>query len=437
MAAVYEATHLALNKRVAIKILLPEFRRHPEVAPRFIREGQAAVRVNHPNILDVTDAGTQDGFTFLVMEYLEGSDLAAFFTRELWSPRDIAELPKPLRDLFARWHDVLLLPVEVILDLLLPVVVGVQAAHERGVIHRDLKPQNIFLHCNPVEGIVPKVVDFGISRLLDQESRTQLIMGSLLYMAPEQSYGIQHATSRSDVYALGVILYEGLTGKRPIEHSEHESDLDFLVRLRSAVPTPPRRYRPDLSEGLEQVILQALRHDPVSRYPSAGALGQALLPYAREELRRKLGDLLCAGVVVASPMRQGSPRRRWSVAMGLLAVGLALTAIYNWRLRMIPEGERPSGSAGMPSSSLLVRQPEGTTAGSSKSGPRPSAEAGTRGIEESAVPSPTPPPVGVRRSPQSAASSPRRTNSSGAVHSKVVVPHPLHMEIDADGNPIP
>src|SRR5450755_3731123 len=142
MGSVYEAVHLGLKKRFAIKTLLPSLAQSPEAQARFLREGEAASRMNHPNVVDVTDVGTEGGVPYLVMEYLEGETLGDFSARR--GPLDVA----------------------VAVDLLLPAISAVAAGHDEGVIHRDLKPQNIFLARSAWGEPVPKILDFGVSKLL-------------------------------------------------------------------------------------------------------------------------------------------------------------------------------------------------------------------------------------------------------------------------------
>jgi serine/threonine-protein kinase len=265
MGAVYEGTHLDLKKRVAIKTLRPTLAALPGARARFLREGEAASRIQHRNVVDVTDVGTTDGVTYLVMELLEGQDLADRLTQA-----GSLSIPETM-------------------DILLPVLAAIGVAHDEGVIHRDLKPENIFLARTRYTAMEPKVLDFGISKISSRGSGNTLAltgtgasMGTPYYMAPEQIRSAAGADARSDQYALGAILYQCLTGRRP-----HDGATVYEV-IRSVGDgsfAPPRAVRPDLPAGLEQVVLRAMRLDPAQRFPSVRALGQALLPFATAATR--------------------------------------------------------------------------------------------------------------------------------------------------------
>ena len=259
MGVVYEAQHTDLRKRVAIKVMKAELAVNAEARTRFLREGEAAARIHHPHVVDVSDVGTHEGMPFLVMEYLEGEDLAGLLARER------------------------LLPVERTLDLLLPAMAGIAAGHSFGVIHRDLKPQNIFLARGWDGELVPKVLDFGVSKLLDPTAgaasvtKAGALYGTLNYMSPEQAHGAVDIGPATDQYALGTILYECFTGQRtfPGEHT-----LDVLRRVAAGEFVVPRTLRPDLPPALEGVVMRALQRDPSARHESVIGLGRALMPFA-------------------------------------------------------------------------------------------------------------------------------------------------------------
>jgi serine/threonine protein kinase len=263
MASVYEARHTALGKRVAIKVLHPHLSSNPVAAARFVREGRAASAVRHPNVVEVFEIGIQSGTPYLVMELLEGGDLATH--------------------LHARGR----LSVSVALDILLPTASAVAAAHAVGVIHRDLKPRNIFLAYERRTGLRPKVVDFGISKVShDGDDRaltaTESLLGTLDYMAPEQARSAKNATERSDQYALGVILYECLTGRKPFSGS---STYELLHAVVTAPFATPRALGVDIDSALEAVILRAMSRDPRERFSSVDSFGRALLPFASQMAR--------------------------------------------------------------------------------------------------------------------------------------------------------
>jgi eukaryotic-like serine/threonine-protein kinase len=260
MGSVYEAIHRDLKKRVAIKTLHPAVAAMPGARARFLREGEAASRIRHPNVVDVTDVATEGAISYLVMEYLEGEDLSALIART--GP----------------------LPVAKAVDLLLPVFAAIAVAHDEGVIHRDLKPENIFLARGRIGGIEPKVLDFGISKLTSSGTGNTLAltgtgasMGTPYYIAPEQVRSAAGVDARSDQYALGAILYECMTGRRA---HQGETIYEVIRSVGEGSFPRPRAHRPDLPVEIEQVILRAMALDPARRFPSVRALGRSLLGFA-------------------------------------------------------------------------------------------------------------------------------------------------------------
>jgi len=260
MGAVYEALHTGLNKRFALKVMVSEHTRDPQLVQRFLREGEAAARVRHPHIVDVSDVGTRDGVAYLVMEYLDGRSLA----EEL-----AAEGPMPVRAL---------------VSVLLPVCAALAAAHDAGVVHRDLKPENIFLARGPRGERLPKLVDFGISRIgaLDDPQAQRLtgsavILGTPCYMAPEQTQGARFVDALSDQYALGVVMYECTTGHLPFLG---ETLFGTLRAILSDTPRPPTEHVPGLDPTFARLILRAMSRDRLDRFPDLRALGHSLLRFA-------------------------------------------------------------------------------------------------------------------------------------------------------------
>ncbi|HET6150004.1 MAG TPA: serine/threonine-protein kinase [Polyangia bacterium] len=268
MGAVYEAIHPVLKKRVAIKTLLPALAAQADARARFLREGEAASRINHPNVVAVHDVGTVGETPFLVMEYLEGETLDALLGR-----RSVLSVVESV-------------------DIMLPVISAVAAGHDQGVIHRDLKPQNIFLSRGPWGEAIPKVLDFGVSKLVgDLESAvltgTQAVLGTVAYMSPEQARGARGVDAKSDQYAIGLILYEMVTGGRA---HPGESALEILHHIASGTIVPPRVMRPDLLSTMDEVLVRCLAAQPRDRFPSLRLVGQALLPLAGEKTRFGLAD---------------------------------------------------------------------------------------------------------------------------------------------------
>jgi serine/threonine-protein kinase len=271
MGAVYEAQHTHLKKRVALKTLYPRLARVPEARARFLREGEAASRMRHPHIVDVTDVGSDGETPFLVMEYLEGEDLSALLAR---SRR---------------------LSLEESLELLLPAIAAVAAGHTAGIVHRDLKPQNVFLAKGYAGDIVPKVLDFGVSKLAAEGEElvaltgTAAVFGTPAYMSPEQARGAKGVDARSDQYSMAAVLYECVTGRRA-----HEGDHPLAVvrKIGDGDLVPPRQHRPDLPEAFEQLLLRALAREPGDRFASMSDFGKALVPFASPRSRLLWGPVL-------------------------------------------------------------------------------------------------------------------------------------------------
>lgn len=252
MGAVYEARHTVLNHRRAIKMLLPEAARG-ELAQRFIGEAKAAAAIDHPGIVRVDNIGTlEDGRSFIVMELLRGHDCSHLTDRG----------PQPL---------------DVALSIVVQACSALHAAHEIGIIHRDLKPANLWLAS---DGRV-KVLDFGIAKLsaaISPGVRTssQMIAGTVGYLAPEQGRGLARVDRRADVFSLGVILFRLLTGRMPWD-AMSIGDHVYLV-TRHDVPIPdPAQFRSDLPDGWSMIIRSCLAADPAARPPTARVLAEHLV----------------------------------------------------------------------------------------------------------------------------------------------------------------
>ncbi len=273
MGAVYLATHGALHKSVALKVLHPHIAESPDIRERFKREGIAAATVDHPNVVNALDAGEHDGVPFLVMEYLEGQTLGALLQERRAAGRCLS-------------------PSEA-LDLLLPVMDGVAFAHEMGIVHRDLKPENIFLAELRNGRVEPKVLDFGIARVRTEVAEHTLtaegsLLGTPAYMSPEQVEDTKRVDARSDLFSLAAVLYECVTGRRPIEVPPGATLQSTLNAIAAAVVTPPRVWNPRLPEAFAAVIMRGLARDREARYPSVrammGALRRAAAPPDRDSL---------------------------------------------------------------------------------------------------------------------------------------------------------
>ncbi len=265
-ASVYEGVHTLLGKPVAIKILHEHVANEPQVRERFLREGRIAARLRHPNIIDVVDVGEEGATPYLVMDLLAGGDL---------------------RTLLA---DVGALAVTHALALLVPIVSALGHAHDVGVVHRDLKPANIFLARDTRDNVVPTLVDFGLSKAAgvdatSSSTQADLVAGTVLYMAPEQTLGVENSSASSDQYALAAILYEALTGRTAISP---DSLYVMIDRIRNETIVSPCAIAPSIPSALGDVVLRALDRDPQARFPNMRAFGAALLPFADAETVRTL-----------------------------------------------------------------------------------------------------------------------------------------------------
>jgi eukaryotic-like serine/threonine-protein kinase len=281
MAVVYRARDELLDRDVAVKILRPQFAADDEFVRRFRQEARSAASLAHPNIAPVFDSGVHGELQFIVMQLVEGPDL-----EKILNERGRLPVPEALR-------------------ITMAVAEALEAAHDHGIIHRDIKPGNILL---TPDGSV-RVVDFGISRAVSDVSRTVpgLLLGSIQYCSPEQVLGEAVGPS-SDVYSLGIVLYELLTGARPFDGSSPVAVA--LERIRRQ-PRPPGEVVGDLPAGIDELVMRAVARDPGERYPSGRAFAEAIREWWRASRRE-------AAAVSAVPR---SERRRavLTSAMGVAA----------------------------------------------------------------------------------------------------------------------
>jgi serine/threonine protein kinase/sugar lactone lactonase YvrE len=322
MGTVYQAMHRDLRKRVAIKVLHDDLAADRDAHTRFLREGEAVARIRHAHVVDVSDVDHDQGRPFLVMEYLDGEDLAALLVRQGK------------------------LEIEQALEILLPVIAAVGACHDQGVIHRDLKPQNIFLARTADGEVTPKVLDFGVSKLLDPQgqslnaTRAGAVFGSASYMSPEQARAEPSVGAATDQYALGVILYQCLTGQSPWPG---DNTFDVLTRVAAGRFERPRRLRPDLPAGLEVVILRAMRPDPARRFADLTALGRALMPFAPPRCQSRLAATF-PPLPAAEPLSSHRPAR---FGLGTLIVLSSLLGVHaRPELSEVPVSSRPAWAYG-------------------------------------------------------------------------------------------
>lgn len=336
MGVVVAAHHLQLDERVALKFLLPDALGNSEAVARFAREARAAVKIKSEHVARVTDVGTLDsGSPYMVMEYLQGTDLS-----------DLVEHRGAL-------------PIADAVEYVLQACEALAEAHALGIVHRDLKPANLFL-TNRADGSPSvKVLDFGISKVTTgtdsamSMTRTATVMGSPLYMSPEQMASAKQVDTRTDIWAVGAILHELLTGRVPFSA---DTMPQLCAKILQEDPPSVRAIRPEVPVGLEQVVHRCLRKTPEERYPSVAELANDLLPFAPSRGRLSVERITkvitaagltdsnlslpqSAGVVTAGGTTQGAwagtqPQgqgtTKWvvaAVALVVLAVGATAAAL--------------------------------------------------------------------------------------------------------------
>ena len=279
MGVVFAAQHMIMGQRVAVKMLLPDALAVPSAVERFHREAQAAANIRNEHVVRIMDVGhTDTGAPYIVMEYLVGSDLGELIERR----KNI--------------------PIEEAVDYLLQACEAMADAHRIGIVHRDLKPGNVFLTRRTDNTPLIKVLDFGISKIGEeimgqkqwQLTRTHVMMGSPLYMSPEQIRNAKTVDRRSDIWSLGIILFELLTGQLPFDG---ETAISICAQVAADPPIPLRLLHPEMPEALEDVILKCLEKEPEHRYDDVAALAEALAPFGSEaaltsatRVRRTLAD---------------------------------------------------------------------------------------------------------------------------------------------------
>ncbi len=289
MGVVYQARQLSLGRIVALKVLPNPEHAGPDALQRFEAEAKAVARLQHPHVVQVYEVGRQQGLPYFSMEYCEGGSLDNRLDGTPWQPDRAAALV----EILAR---------------------AVHAAHGAGVVHRDLKPGNVLLAADGM----PKVTDFGLAKRLDVEgqTRTGAVMGTPCYMSPEQAGGRgKEVGPATDVYALGVILYELLTGRPPFKGA---TDYDTIMQVIADEPVPVRRLQPRVSRDLETVCHKCLEKDPARRYASAAALAE------------DLGRFLAREPILARPIGGTERLWRWCRRHPGLAALVAACPIVAW-----------------------------------------------------------------------------------------------------------
>jgi eukaryotic-like serine/threonine-protein kinase len=346
MGAVYEARHTLIGKHVAVKVLLEKFHAQSDLVARLLQEARLASSIGHENIVDVTDFGTtDDGRSFVVMEFLDGESLAELAMRE--AP----------------------LPIERSLRIARQVASALGAAHAKGIFHRDVKPENIYLVQRGDADFV-KVVDFGISKAVKpggdegpeayRLTHTGLLLGTPLYMSPEQARGSEDLDHRVDIWALGVLLYECLTGEVPFHANNY---LQIISQVLTHQPMPPSQLRPELGipDAVEAVVMRAMEKDRALRY-------QTMAELERDLERLLAGDQNVGSRPLPEGVRSAAPRpalRRWPLVLAAAAALVGGVALAVSRPGSSPSSPiahvrpaappRPSPAA--PSANAAVIQP--------------------------------------------------------------------------------
>ena len=376
MGTVVSANDTLLNRRVAIKFLLPEVSERPAAMGRFLREARATAGLQSEHVVRVIDAGTRaSGTPYIVMEYLDGRDLGEYLRSQYRGTNGM--------------------PVTEAIDLLLQAGEAIAEAHSIGIVHRDLKPSNLFVTEDLDGRRKVKVLDFGISMFVDQSAMsdgraltgTGDLIGSPLYMSPEQLRDAHRVTAQTDIWALGVILYELLAGVSPFQS---ETMTAICARIVSEAPPPLREKRSDVPKKLEQVILACLEKKESRRIQSVAELARRLAPFASDERAarriaamasrerrvavspsgRPLVDAVdTSGPTVADLGSGWSVRRRRHSRMRLAAIGaLVVVAGTLWVLRsrfFVPSGSDVIVVATFDSSGQPARDENGADASAS------------------------------------------------------------------------
>ncbi|MBQ7455851.1 MAG: Stk1 family PASTA domain-containing Ser/Thr kinase [Clostridia bacterium] len=246
MALVFRACDLRTGHDVAVKVLRPEFSKDEEFLERFEREALAASKMSHHNIVNLLDVGEEEGLRYLVIEYVRGRTLKEIILEKGRLPEKVAA------------------------QIAIRILSALQHAHDNGIIHRDIKPQNVLINA---EGLV-KVADFGIARVAGSNtlSKGDSVMGSVHYFSPEQARG-EDVTAATDIYSVGVVMYEMLTGRVPFDG---DTPVSIAMQHISTPPKPLSQLVPEISPAMERVVLRAMAKDPAARYPDASDMARAI-----------------------------------------------------------------------------------------------------------------------------------------------------------------
>ena len=419
MSVVYEARHVALGKRVALKVA-HRYAVDDELVARFLREGRAVARIQHPHVIEIFDSGLHEGIPYLAMPLLEGVDLA--------------------RHLRARGR----LALVEILELLMPVFSAVAAAHAAGIVHRDLKPANIFLASRERGAFHPIVLDFGISKPQEGDfaelTHSADVLGTMHYMAVEQMRSAKLADARSDQYSLGAILYECATGERPFSG---DGAYELMHAAMTGTAAPPSSIAPGLPAAFDRIVLRAMAHRPEERFASVTELASALLALgdgrireawreefvAREEEAAPAESVRLVSTVpvvgdtyrdAPAPGRRSVRWRRRTLAPLAIALSLGTVAIFT----PFQRSRRAPASEPAPAFTASVEPAVVTVASASVERAAPAS------VDSSAAPQVPAPPA---RSHVTRATPPRSVHATAP---RPVVPSAAPLERGDNGSPI-
>ena len=345
MGVVVAAMHLELEQRVALKFLLPQAAQNEELVGRFVREARASTKLKGNHVTKVLDVGRMDdGRAYIVMEYLEGRDLGA----ELKASREEQ------------------MPVDEAVGWMLQACEGLAEAHALGIVHRDLKPGNLFLTRGPDDRALVKVLDFGISKSINPNSsdmlsltRTEMLLGSPLYMAPEQMRSSKYVDERSDIWGLGAIAYELISRRVPFE-ADTLLDLCFKVAQEGCPSLVD--LRPSMPVELSNVVMRCLEKEPENRWHDIGELALALQPFAGPEYagsaERVIAILNAGGERARARRTEPNVRRSQPSFPALTPVQDARVITGSTKTERLEPSQRPSelaasvtGDAAVPASS--------------------------------------------------------------------------------------
>ncbi|MFO0670685.1 MAG: protein kinase [Polyangiaceae bacterium] len=348
MGVVVAATHVDLDQKVALKFLLPEALAHADIVERFAREAKAAAKIQSQHVVRVIDTGRMpSGAPFMVMEYLEGEDLGALLERDHRLSTNVAA------------------------DYLLQACEAIGEAHAAGIVHRDLKPSNLFLARQRDRRQMIKVLDFGISKLDDPKAapitQTATMLGSPHYMSPEQLVSSKSVDARSDLWALGVILYELVSGHRPFEG---DTMPEVVGKILQNAPAPLSSLVPGLSPEVERIVARCLTNTPDKRFASVAELAAALRPLATDAATASASVARISRVLGGASLPPSAAASSVSAAESVAPTMRPPTKVD---AETLPEGAAPTARS-------PGANPPITAVSASMSAERPRPESSRRGV---------------------------------------------------------